>query len=128
MRFDPATLLELNAREEVEIETARPDGRLRRTVIWVVVDGDDVFVRSVRGDRGYWYQAAIEPAARVALLIDGRRIPVRAIPATDGLSIEACSRGFERKYAADVSLHSMLRPAVLGTTLRLEPLDQLPAR
>ena len=41
-----------------------------------MVDGQDVFVRSWRGDRGYWYQSATEPGAQVALWLDGRRIPV----------------------------------------------------
>ncbi len=48
---DELRLLEETA--EVEIETHAPsDGAPSRTIIWIVVDGVDVFVRSVRGARG----------------------------------------------------------------------------
>jgi len=106
---------------EVDIETVRPDGTSRRTVIWIMVDGEDVFVRSWRGDRGYWYQSATEPDANVALIIDGGRVPVTVHDATDDRSIKRASLQLERKYATDASLPGMLRPGVLGTTLRLEP-------
>lgn len=86
-----------------------------------MVDGQDVFVRSWRGDRGYWFQSAVEPGANVALVVDGERLPVRALSATDDESIERCSRQLERKYADSESLAAMLRPIILGTTLRLEP-------
>ncbi|HLA16081.1 MAG TPA: DUF2255 family protein [Candidatus Limnocylindrales bacterium] len=106
--------------EEVRIETSRPDGRRPRTIIWVMTDGDDVFVRSVRGERGRWYRAAlVDP--QVTIHADDRSIAARAIPATDGDSIARCSAALERKYAADSSLASMLEPKTLGTTLRLEP-------
>lgn len=121
MKFDAATLRHLDAELETEIETFRPDGSARRTIIWVLVDGDDVFVRSWKGDRGYWYQSATEPDARVALIVDGRALPVSVHPATDAESIERCSAALRRKYARDDSLDGMLRREVLGTTLRLEP-------
>lgn len=47
MRFEPADLALLAETEEVELETARPGGPPHRTIIWVVVDGDDAFIRSV---------------------------------------------------------------------------------
>lgn len=119
--FDAETFSLLAASEEVEIVTAWPDGRLMRTIIWVVVEGDEVFVRSVRGDRGRWYQAALDRPTDVELRVDGRRIAVRADLAADEASVARCSRGLETKYRRDPSLPSMLRPRVLGTTLRLQP-------
>jgi hypothetical protein len=65
--------------------------------------GDDVFVRSVRGNAGRWYQAIkANPAA--AVHINGKRIPVRAVPITDDAMIER------------------VRDDILRTTLRLEPM------
>ena len=119
--FDAETLNWLSAEQEVEIETIRPDGSPRRTVIWIMVDGQDVFVRSWRGERGYWYQSATEPDARVALIIDGRRVAVTVHDATDERSVARCSRQLELKYPGSDSLPGMLRSSVLGTTLRLEP-------
>ena len=120
-KFDDATLRTLAAEREVDIETIRPDGTARRTIIWVMVDCDEVFVRSWKGDRGYWFQSATEPNAQVALIVDGRRVPVTVHDATDPESVERTSRQLKLKYADSGSLAGMLRPEVLGTTLRLEP-------
>lgn len=111
----------LAAVEEVEIET-RPDPAApsHRVIIWVVADGGEVFVRSVRGTGGRWYrELLVNPLG--ALHADGAVIPVRALPAADGPSIERCSRALARKYAGDPSLGYMLEPDVLETTLRLVP-------
>ena len=121
MTFNAATLRWLQAEEEVQIETLKLDGSPRRTVIWVMVDGEDVFVRSWRGDRGYWFQSATQPDAQVALIIDGQRVPVTVHVAIDERSVARCSRQLELKYAGNDSLPGMLRPSVLGTTLRLGP-------
>lgn len=121
MAFNQATLRALDAAREVRIETERPDGRPRSTIIWVVVDDGAVFVRSHRGDRGHWYQAAREAGARLALTVNGERIPVRAEPADDDASIRRCSIALEHKYAGDPSTPSMLQPYNLATTLRLHP-------
>jgi hypothetical protein len=86
-----------------------------------VVDGRDVFVRSWKGERGYWYQAATDAPDQVALVLGDSRFPVRAELATDDDSIERCSRGLERKYPGDPSTPSMVRPYNLATTLRLVP-------
>ncbi|HEY6058238.1 MAG TPA: DUF2255 family protein, partial [Candidatus Limnocylindrales bacterium] len=58
MPFDPADLRALERTEEVRIETRGADGTVHRTIIWVVVHGGDVFVRSVRGPSGRWYREA----------------------------------------------------------------------
>lgn len=106
---------------EVDVETMRPDGMPRRTTIWLVVDRDEVFVRSVRGERGYWYQAARESPEQVSLHVGGRTIPVRVVSATDEDTVDRCSRALQQKYSADPATRTMVRPNVLGTTLRIEP-------
>lgn len=111
----------LAAVEEVEIETrASPEAPRHRVVVWVVVDGGEAFVRSVRGTRGRWYRE-IRSNPLGALHAHGAVIPVRAVPAADASSIARCSRALARKYAGDPSLGSMLVADVLGTTLRLVP-------
>lgn len=121
MQFDGTTLSRLAASEEVTLETARPDGSLRRTIIWLVVDGGEVFVRSVRGERGHWYQAAIDRPTYVQLLVDDRRMAVVVSPADGESEVARCSSGLALKYAGDPSLPSMLTSRVLSSTLRLEP-------
>jgi hypothetical protein len=45
--------------EELRIAPSRHDGTLRNPVtIWVVRVGDDLYVRSYRGQRGAWFRAA----------------------------------------------------------------------
>ena len=121
MPFDAATLRRIDAAYEVDIESTRPDGTTRGTTIWAVVDGGEVFVRSWKGDRGYWYQAALDRPDELAVIVGGERLPVRAIVANDDDGIARCSAGLSKKYGADESLDSMLLPRVLATTLKLEP-------
>jgi hypothetical protein len=117
-RFDQQALDALRDEDEVHIETSRGD-EVHRTIIWVVVDDDEVFVRSVRGPRGRWYRE-LTHSGEGALFVDGRRIPVRAKVA-DADAIERCSGALRAKYRPGGSLNSMLRPETLPTTLLLEP-------
>ena len=119
--FEPETLEQLDRLKEVRIETTRPDGTIRSTIIWAIVDDGEVFVRSWKVDRGHWYQAALDAPDDVALVVEGMRIPVRAVITTDEQSIERCSAGLVSKYKRSASLDSMIQPYNLGTTLRLEP-------
>lgn len=121
MAFDEQTLDLLVAAHEVEVETTRPDGRQTRTVIWVMVDDGDVFVRSVRGERGHWFQAALDAPDHVALVVDGRRVPVAVQLASDHDSIARCTRALKAKYRPGASLRSMIQPYNLASTLRLLP-------
>jgi hypothetical protein len=122
MSFATDDLERLAAVEEVEIETQAPDGPVHRTIIWVVVDDSEVFVRSVNGHPARWFrEASTNPA--VALHLDGRRLPATAIPATDPDSIERISAALRAKYTHDrTSLASMLEPDMIDANFRLEPI------
>lgn len=120
MTFAADELANLDRAEEIEIETRAPDGVSHRTIIWVVVDEGDAFIRSYRGQTARWYREALANPA-VALHVDGRRLTATAIPATDPDSIERTSSALEAKYAADPATPAMLAPDVLQTTLRLVP-------
>jgi hypothetical protein len=116
---DDLELLEQTA--EVRIETSRPDGRRPRTIIWVMTDGGDVLVRSVKGEQGRWYRAALDDPV-VTIHAGGRAIAARAVPATDDDSVRRCSEAIHRKYAGVPGERSMLAAKALPTTLRLEPI------
>ena len=120
MSFSTEDLEQLAATEEVEIETQAPDKPARRTVIWVVVDEGEAFIRTYRGAGSRWYRD-IEANPAVAIHVGGRRIPATAIPATDPDSIERTSAAILKKYAGDPAAKAMNRPELLETTLRLEP-------
>lgn len=120
MSFSPEDLAELDAAEEVRVETQKPGGPVHRTIIWIVVDDDDAFIRSVRGAGGRWFrESQANPA--IAIHVNGRRLPATAIPATDPDSVERCSAALRRKYGDDPALRTMVAPKTLETTLRVEP-------
>jgi hypothetical protein len=105
---------------EVDIETHAADGTVHRTIIWVVVVDGIPFIRSYRGGTARWFRE-ITAHPDGALVAGDRRIEVRAVPATDDASVEACSRGFWAKYPEDPATPAMVALSVLDTTLRLEP-------
>lgn len=116
--FDADTLGALRDVREFRIRTDKHPASA--VVIWVVVEGDAVFVRSFRGAKGRWYRdlAAGGPATLEA---GRRKIAVQAIPANDPTSIERASRAFLSKYRSSSYAQAMVQPDLLPTTLRLEP-------
>lgn len=56
--WNPAQLDTIAATREVEVSALREDGTLTKPVtIWAVQVGDELYVRSVRGEAGGWYRA-----------------------------------------------------------------------
>jgi hypothetical protein len=119
LSFPKDTVALLDRSDEVDIETRSPKGTTHSVPIWIVVDGDDVFIRTYRGPTSRWYREII--AGPGAVVVNGRRIPVRAIAAADNASVKRASDAYRKKYRKGSSLDSMLVPLVLPTTLRLEP-------
>ncbi len=120
MRFAESDLAAMAAAKEVDIETRSPAGEAHRTIIWIVEREGTVYVRSYRGPRGRWFREAVADP-EVAIHVDGRRVPARAVTATDPASVEACSEGLRAKYPRSQSLRAMLIDDVLPTTLKLVP-------
>src|SRR5438105_15552286 len=123
MSFEPETLATWNTAPEIEIETSRGEGApVHRTVIWIVVDGDAVYVRSVRGPAGRWYRE-LRANPRGAVHVAGRRVAVAAQPVDDAVTIarvsELLREKYERRWPGPTA--SMLREETLPTTLRLTP-------
>jgi len=117
-KFDNDTLKRLHDQHEVSICTARhPDTPV---TIWVVAPGDEVYVRSVRAAKGRWFKD-LAKGGDATLELSGRRVPVKAIPATDAGSIERASGEYLRKYRTSPYAQAMVKAETLPTTLRLEP-------
>ena len=116
--FDKGTLKRLHDMQEVSIRTEKhPDSPV---VIWVVVAGEEAYVRSVKAAKGRWYKD-LAKGGDATLEVSGRRVPVKAIPATDSASIERASGEYLRKYRTSPYAQSMVKAETLPTTLRLEP-------
>jgi len=116
--FDEGILRELRDLPEVAIRTEKhPDNAV---IIWMVVAEGDVFVRSVRGQKGRWYRD-LATGGSAALEFAGRRLAVRALPVSDADAVERASGEYLRKYRSSPYAQSIVRAEVLPTTLRLEP-------
>lgn len=116
--FDAATLNQLRNTKEIRIHAGKALDK--SATIWVVVADNDVFIRSVRGPKGRWYETAAADG-QATLEVGDRTIPVRVTAATDDASIERASREFLAKYTPSPYAPMMVRPEVLMTTLRLQP-------
>ena len=119
MDYTAAELDDIDRTEEVGIETALPGGSVHRTIIWAVVDGDAVFVRSYVGPDARWYREALANP-EVVLHVGERAVPARAVPVDDPSAIGRTSAALERKYRGDPATPSMVRAEVLPLTLRLD--------
>jgi hypothetical protein len=116
--FDADTLRELGDVRELRIRTEKHPKTA--VVIWIVVPGDEVFVRSWLGARGRWYRD-LATGGPATLEFAGRRIEVQAVPASDDASIARASAEFLRKYQPSSHAREMVRSEILSTTLRVEP-------
>lgn len=122
-QFDAETLRHLREAREVSIRTDKhPKSAV---VIWVVVAGDDVFVRSVSGARGRWYRD-LETGGPATLEFGSYRLLVHAIPELGASAVERASGEYLRKYHTSPYAQAMVKTEVLPTTLRLEPRSQTP--
>ncbi len=111
----------LDETKEVHIETSSDRGATK-TIIWIVVVDGQVYVRSVLGDSGRWYERALANPA-VSIHVDDHAIDFRAVPVEDPGEIEAATQALRDKYPPGGSLDRMTRDEVLDTTLRLEPIS-----
>ena len=122
--FDQDTLKTLDQTDEIDIETSRGAGApVHRTTIWIMVDGDDVFVRSVRGPGGPMIpRDHRQPAGRGARGRYDRQSGGVASRRPGGIAV---NRALERKYRGRWSspTDAMLLPDTLPTTLKLAPAD-----
>ena len=125
VNFDADTLKLWERTPEIEIETSRGGGApVHRTVIWIVVDGNDVYVRSVRGPAGRWYRE-LSANPRGAVHAGGKRVAVQAHAASDPATVARVGELYRQKYEKrwPGPTASVLREEVLPTTLRLTPAE-----
>jgi hypothetical protein len=121
--FSPEDLQTLAKTDEVDIQPVRPDGSAgRRKTIWLVVDGDQAYVRSVRGTAGAWYKAVLANGS-ATLHARAASWPIQLTPVDDPAQIARVSDALRTKYEArwQQSTAAMLRDEVLSATLLVTP-------
>jgi hypothetical protein len=115
-------LLKVAGAEELEIASLRPDGTLRKAVtIWVVRDGDSLYVRSVKGPTAAWFRGTQE-RHEGRIRAGGVEKDVTFADAERDIDdeIDAAYRAKYRRYAGSI-LNSVLTPQARSTTITLTP-------
>lgn len=104
---------------EIRVAGRRDDGSLRPLVIvWhVVVDGA-LYVRSVRGENGKWYQGVTTRMEGV-ISWGGQTRDVRYV--RDAGHDAAIDDAYFAKYGRGASAQSITNDVATATTLRVEP-------
>jgi len=113
----------IEAAEELEIAALRGDGTLRKSVpIWVVRDGDDIYVRSYRGGGSAWFRAAQtggEGHVRSGGVDKDVTFAVETDPAVND-RIDATYRSKYRRYGSSY-IDPMVADQARDATIKLVP-------
>lgn len=119
--FEKEKLQSLAQTKVVVIETRfSAQAPIHHTPIWVIVDENNVYIRSYRGSAGRWYQE-ITAFPFAALSVDGEQLAVHAVHVTDEATIARVSQALLQKYPTSSYARPMVQEEILGTTLLLEP-------
>lgn len=108
--------------EELEIVSLRQDGTLTKPVtIWVVRDGDDIYVRSVNGRSAAWFHGTqVRREGRIETGgLDRDVMFVDADPEIND-KLDAAYRTKYRRYAASI-VNSIVSAKARATTIKLVP-------
>jgi hypothetical protein len=121
MTWSTDDLDRIGAAEELHIAPRGTDGTLRRAVpIWVVRVGDELYVRSWRGDGGRWYRAA-NTSGEAQVSAGGVSKVVALLAAGDEVN-DAVDAAYREKYGRYTGyVEPMIAPQARATTLRLVP-------
>jgi hypothetical protein len=111
----------IGAAEELDLASVRRDGTLRKPVtMWVVRDGDDVYVRSVNGRESSWFRGA-QTRHEAHIEAGGVDKDVSLIDTNDvDEELDAAYRTKYRRYAAGI-VDAITSPAARAATLKLVP-------
>jgi hypothetical protein len=114
-------LSKIEAAEELDLASARRDGTLRKTVtMWVVLHGDDLFVRSVNGRKSSWFRGA-EARHEAHIQAGGVDKDVFLVETDDvNDELDAAYRAKYRRYAESI-VGSIVSPQARAATLKLVP-------
>jgi hypothetical protein len=119
--WNPTELGAIGVADEIEICSLREDGTLTKPVtIWAVRVGDELYVRSVRGEKGGWYRAA-ERRHEGRIEADDTALDVAFEDTAHHLDGEI-DAAYKEKYGyPSSSVDSVITDAAKATTTRVVP-------
>jgi hypothetical protein len=120
-QWSPDHLEAIGSTKEIQVAAPREDGSMEDAVtIWVVRVGDDLFVRSVRGEHGSWYQRA-EDKHLGRIEVEGAPVDVEFEDVGEEKADEI-DAAYREKYAdSPDSVESIVSSDSRATTIRLTP-------
>jgi len=115
-------LNEIGKAEELKIASLRSDGTLTKPVtIWIVRDGDDLYVRSVNGPAAAWFRGT-QARHEGRIEAGGITKDVTFVDADPEINdqLDAAYRTKYRRYAANI-INSIVTPKARSTTMKIVP-------
>jgi hypothetical protein len=115
-------LAKIGNADELRIEFRRPDGTMAAPrTIWVVRDGDDLYVRSVKGRTSGWFRG-VQATHQGHVEAGGVSKDVTFADTDEGMATELDSayRTKYRRYAANI-VNSILTPQARSAAVKLVP-------
>ena len=115
-------LTKIDNTDELRIAFQRPDGTLAAArTIWVVRDGDDLYVRSVKGRTSGWFRG-VQATHQGHVEAGGVSKDVTFADPDDDVDAEldAAYRTKYRRYAANI-VNSILTPQARSAAVKLVP-------
>jgi hypothetical protein len=121
--WTPEELVRIGQADELDLASQRRDGSLRDSVtIWVVRDGDDLYVRSMHGRAGAWFHGT-QTRRQGHIRSGGVDKDVTFVIDTDSAlndRIDAAYRDKYRRYG-DRIVGGVVNPASRESTIKLVP-------
>ena len=119
-------LTAIGAADELQISTSRRDGSPRTPIpVWVVVDGDDLYLRSAYGTGSAWYRSALSrPHGRISA--GGVDSDVTFAQVNDealNVRLDAAYRSKYRRYGA-AYVDRMVAPQARAATIKITPAEE----
>jgi hypothetical protein len=115
--WTPQDVATIGGAEEIRMTPVDADGTTRTaTTIWVVRDGDGIYIRSYRGAAGAWYRA-VRRSGRARIRAAGMEHDVMVTPHDGGRA--ELDNAYRTKYGRSVYVHAMVTDAAAATTLKL---------
>ena len=115
-------LNEIGKAEELKIASLRSDGTLTKPVtIWIVRDGDDLYVRSVNGPAAAWFRGTqVRHEGRIEAGGVAKDVTFVDTGPEINDKLDAVYRTKYRRYAANI-INSIVTPKARSTTMKIVP-------